>query len=285
MGAAYVDGFRSALRRWPVVLLAFLASLSTGAVFMAASWSWLSLALDNSLATRTLLTDLDMNVFVDLFLHHGDSWRMLLGAGAMLAAVVAAVTVWLNAITVIACGEDASLGACVRRGVDVYAPFLRLALVALCVDLATLATVYAAAHWLVRWTAESSAEMTFYWISGGAGALGAVVLLFLTTVHDHARIRCVATGSGATRSYLWALAYVARRERRALPLALCLFTSGSAVWIVYQTVGMLMPAHSATGVVVSLLWGQAFMLWRALQRVWSFAAGTELQGLSERPDE
>ena len=53
MGRAYIRGFALALRRWPMVLVLFLASLLAGLSFAAAAWSWLSLALGSSLATRT----------------------------------------------------------------------------------------------------------------------------------------------------------------------------------------------------------------------------------------
>ena len=64
MGQAYALGLRAALRRWPVVVVLFLANLAAGVGFTAATWWWLSWSLDASLATRTLLADLDLNVFV-----------------------------------------------------------------------------------------------------------------------------------------------------------------------------------------------------------------------------
>ena len=87
MADALVSGARIAARCWWAGLTLFLANLVFGLFFTAASWHWLSGALGASLATRTLLTHLDMNVFVDLFIHHGESLRMLAVGGAMITLV------------------------------------------------------------------------------------------------------------------------------------------------------------------------------------------------------
>ena len=134
MRRSYRSGFRTALRRWPLALLLFAATCVPGLVFSAAAWSWLADALDKSLATRTLLTDLDMNVFVDLIGHHGESLRMLLLGGLLLAVVCWLFGVWLNAMTISAVGDDLPLAAAAHRGLDLYVTFLALDLLALVVD-------------------------------------------------------------------------------------------------------------------------------------------------------
>src|SRR5512140_2206328 len=126
MKSSYLSGFRTARRRWPLAAILFSASYVFGFGFSAGTWTWLASALDKSLATRTLLTDLDMNIFVDLFAHHGDSlWMLLLGGGS-LAVVAWFLAVWVNALTIVAVGEELALSAAAHRALDVYARFLRL---------------------------------------------------------------------------------------------------------------------------------------------------------------
>jgi hypothetical protein len=281
MGQAFGLGLLAALRRWPIVVLLFVANLAVGLCFAGAAWTWLYESLDRSLATRTLLTDLDWNVFVDLLAHHGQSLRMLLVGGVLLALPAVLLSIWLNAATVVAVGEDGNLGDCLRRGLSLYPTFFRLSLLSNVLSAAGVGCAVLLGRGLTRWTAESASELTPY-LAGGTGVLvGALLLVFLVTVHDHARVRSTARGAGAMTAYGWALVFVARREWRALPLALALLCIGFTVWVAYQTVGMLLPANSAHGVVLSLLWGQTLLLARMLLRVWTFAATTELQSLRQ----
>jgi hypothetical protein len=279
MVQAFAFGFFAALRRWPVVVVLFVANFLVGLCFTAAAWFWLIDALDNSLASRTLLTDLDWNVFVDLLVHHGQSLRMLLAGGVLLALPAVLLGIWLNATAVVAVGEDGTLGDCLRRGLSLYPTFFGLSLLSNVLSAAGIGSGLLLGWVLTRWTAESSSEPTSY-VAAGAGALvAALLLVFLVTVHDHARVRSTASGSGAFRAYAWALSFVGRREWRALPLALMLLSMSFVLWVVYQTVGMLVPATSPHGIAVSLLWGEALLLARMLLRVWSFGAATELQSL------
>ncbi len=280
MGQAYVWGFTGAVRRWPVVVVLFLANLAAGLCFTAAAWSWLSVSLDKSLATRTLLTELDWNVFVDLFAHHGSSLWMLAGTGILLAAFAVVLGVWLNAVAVVAVGEDGALSDCLRRALSLYPTYLGLGVLANVVNAASVAAGFLIGRGLARWTTESASEMTFYWAVAAGALVGGCALLFFSTVHDHARVHCTARGAGALRAYTWALRFVGRRQWRALPLALCLLSTGCLIWVVYQTTGMLITADSAGGVALSLVWGELLVLFRMLLRVWYFAATTELQSLS-----
>jgi hypothetical protein len=281
MWSVYVLGLRGALRCWPVGLVLFLMSAVFGIAFGSVAWSWLSLALDSSLATRTLLTHLDMNVFVDLLVHHGESLQMLAAAAAVLLGVAGFVWVWLNALAVIAVADPGDWSACVQRAVGAYPTFLRLWVTAGLVTGGTGAGVILAGRAALRWTAESPSEMTSAWILIGFGAVAVLLLLFLATVHDHARIQAVATGAGALRAYLWALAFVGYRSRRALPLAVLLMVTAAALLAVYAALDALVPTTSVPGVVVSLVLGQLMLLARAFVRLWFFAAQTELQNVSD----
>jgi hypothetical protein len=277
MGAAYVAGWHTALRQRPLVLVLFVANLVFGVLFAATAGSWLSLALDASLATRTLLTDVDLNVFVDLFVHHGGGLRMLLIGGGALAGLFALLGIWTSAVTVAAVGEPRRLAGCLHRGLELYPRYFRLWVITMLLDAASITAAVLISRGLTRWTAESAAELTYYWCVAAGASVGAALLLVLTTVHDHARIRCARADIGAARAYMWAFGFVCRREARAAPLAMLLLATGFAVWVVYQTVGMLIVPASAFGLTLSLLWGEMLLLGRMLLRVWFFAAETALQ--------
>ena len=265
------------MRRWPVVAFLLLANLVFGLIFTAASWSWLSIALDNSLATRTLLTNLDVNVFVDLFVHEQASLRMLMTAGALLAGVCGLFSVWTCAATVVAVAEEGSLAECASRGVRLYPKFLCLWVLANLTHTGSIAASFLIGRGLVHWAAESPAEGTFYWMTAVSVAGGVLLVFFVATLHDHARIRVAATDSGVLQACVWALAFVVVREVRALPLAALLLAGGGGLWLVYQTTGMLIPTTFGPGIALSLLCGQVLLLGRMFLRVWLLAVETELQ--------
>jgi hypothetical protein len=281
MRRSYLSGYRTALQRWPLALLLFAATSVPGLLFSATAWLWLADALGKSLATRTLLTDLDMNVFVDLLGHHHESLRALLLGGLLLAVLCWLFSVWLNAITIAVVGDDLPLAAAAHRGLDLYATFLGLDLVTLVADGLLLMATVGVGRWLTHWTADSPSEITVYLFVGGSALVAGALLLVFTATHDHARIHSAATGTGAAGAYVWAFRFVIARERRALPLLGVLLLTGGVGWGAYQTLGRLLATTSTTGVIGSLLWGELLMLCRMFLRVWSFAAQTELQNLSE----
>jgi hypothetical protein len=277
MGRAYINGFALALRRWPVVLVLFLVSVLAGGSFAAAAWFWLASALGSSLATRTLLTDLNVQVFIDLFIHHRESLKILLLAGAILTVAFGVLGVWLNATAIAAVGEETSTTSCLLGGIQLYPTYLGLWVLSNGGLLASAVTLVFFGRWLTRWTAESPAEMTPYWIGAGTALVVALVWLFFATVHDHARIRSWAVGVGAVRAFGWALVFVGRRQTRALPLAVLLVGTSAALWAVYQGLSHHLAANSALGVTLSLLSGEALLLARMFLRVWWFGAETHLQ--------
>jgi hypothetical protein len=277
MGRAYIGGFGLAGRRSAIVLLAFLASLLAGLSFAAASWSWLAWALGNSLATRSLLTDLNVQVFIDLFVHHRESLRMLVLTGFVLVTIFALLGVWVNAVAIVAVGEDISTPRCLLRGIQLYPTYLGLWVLSNACVVASGSAVLLSGWWLTRWMTESASEMTFYWIVAGNALAGALLWFFFVTVHDHARIRSRAAGVGALRAFGWAFAYVGRRNKQALPLSGLLLATGAALWAVHQSISHYIAANSALGVPLSLLFGQALLLARMFVRVWCFGAETQLQ--------
>lgn len=281
MVRAYVSGLRAAVRRWPLAVALFVANLVIGLGFTIAAWQWLTTSLDRSLATRTLLTDLDPNVFIDLFAHRSNSLHALTVTGMLLAALFLLLAVWLNAVAVIAVGDDAPLGECLRRGVSAYPIYFRLAVLANVLNAAGVVAGVLVGRGLSRWLSESATEMSAYWAVMAGVLVGGLVLLFSTTVHDHARIKSTASGTGALRAYAWAVGFVGGRQWRCIPLSVLLLFTGLAVWAGYQALAQLIPATSPSGVTVSLLWGESLIVFRMLLRLWTFAAATELQILSD----
>src|SRR5215470_10568421 len=113
---AYLVGARVAAQRWPVIIALWLIAAAFGAAFAAASGTWLTDALDGSLATRTLFRQLDADVFVDLWYHHREGLRGLLALAAVLAAVHTVLWWWLDAVVVCAVQPSDEEGSVWLRG-------------------------------------------------------------------------------------------------------------------------------------------------------------------------
>ena len=280
MGRLYLLGFRTARRCWPLWGLLFVTSCIAAVGFAGASWLWLSYALDASLATRTLLVDLDLNIFVDLLAHERTSLTMLLAAGAMLVGALWFVGVWLNAIVIASLADEVPLPAAARRAVDLYWRFFRMALCALVADAAIVVAATTAGWYLVS-SMEDPTDLAVYVVGVACAGAAAGLVLIVTTAHDHARIHSAATDAGAGEALRWALHFVTRGDRRALPLAGVLAATGGLAWLVYQAAGTLLSTAWVPGLVLSLVWGQGLLLFRMFLRVWRFAAQLELQNRSE----
>ena len=202
---------------------------------------------------------------------------MLLTAGVLLALVFGLLSVWTAATAVLAVGEDATLGECAGRGVRLYPKFLCLSALAGVMHAAGVVAIFLLGRSLVHWAAESPVEGTFYWVTAASLGAGAFLMFCLATLHDHARIRVAATDSGVVQACAWAVAFVAAREVRALPLAGLLLAGGLGLWLLYQTAGMLIPTTSGLGMALSLVGGEVLLLGRMFLRLWLLAAETELQ--------
>ena len=274
---AYLDGARRAAARWPLVTILWLLGSLCGAAFALATAAWLSDALEGSLATRTLFREIDANVLVDLYYHHGEGLRMLGVVAALLAAIHTALWWWLHGVLVLALQPDDDREALWSRGLALTPLMVELfviALVALAVFSAALA---GPAYALLRWTRTDPSAFIWYRIGGTTLACWLLGVTFLVAVHDHARIRAVRAGDGAFAAYRWALAFVLRGGERAFPLALLLQVSSVALWAAYQVVGFSFPMTALLGLTGSLLWGAAFLWLRVWVRAWFFAAQTDLQ--------
>jgi hypothetical protein len=285
MGRAFARGLLGACRRWPIVIVLWLAGVAFALAFTLTASNWLDRALDESFASRSLVWDLNFNLLGDLLAHHRESLTVLWVVPVMLVVFFLLFSVWLTAGAV-AGVQDPDVAFTLAEfwagGIRRYRVFLRLWLAVTGLEITTLAAVAAVVRGANRWWVESPNELSRYFVLGTGVTVAAAMLLVLVVTHDHARIYAVRKQAGAWQALRWASWFVVRGDRRALPLAAVLLLAGGVLWLVYQPIAGLIPVTSANLVTVSLLWGQVLMLGRALLRVASFAAQTDLQ--SEMPE-
>ncbi|HVM96843.1 MAG TPA: hypothetical protein VMT89_10660, partial [Candidatus Acidoferrales bacterium] len=164
MDSVYERGWRLATEQWRVVVALFVGSVSGGGSFMAFSWWWLGRTLDNSLVTRTLLTDLDANIFVDLLRHERGGIAMLLSQGAVLGAGLVIIWVWLNGTAAVAVSTGATLRSSSRVSLQFYPRLLLMATMTIGAQALGAASAVLSARLLTHWTMRWSSEMTSFWI-------------------------------------------------------------------------------------------------------------------------
>jgi hypothetical protein len=282
MQRAFFRGIRVALQRWPVVITLWLVSVVFGLGFAWAGGTWLHGALDRSLATRTLLDDLDPDVLIDLFMYHREGLYLLLVVAALLGAAYVLLWLWFHGVIVasVRAHAPATLGAAFRRGVDTVPVMAQLFVVAALVLALDTALIGGTAWALRRWTVASPSEVLRDGIVLGALGLWLGTYVVLVAIHDHARIRAGAAAEGALRAYGWAVRFVLRGGEPTLRLAVALNLSGVAVWVVYQTIGMNIPVSEGFGMTALVVWGELFLAARMFLRVWFFAAQSDLQSLA-----
>jgi hypothetical protein len=262
------------------VTVLWLINAVFGILFFLAASYWLSLALDDSLATRTLLRDLDPNVLVDLYQHHAESFRLLIVIAALMSVGYVLLWFWLHGTVIFAVrAQQGTLSrAAWRSGLHTTTAMAWLFVIA-AVALSILTGLVAWAAWAVwRWTISSPAPMLTYQVLGGAGLIWLVGLVFLTAVHDHARIRVCLTGEGFWTAYRWAWWFVLRGGEKAFLLGAILQFIVASLWVTHQSIGMAFPVGALVGVAGALIWGQIYLFVRMWMRVWFFAAQSELHG-------
>jgi hypothetical protein len=275
---AYLLGARAAVQRWPLVVALWLIAAAFGAVFALASGAWLTDALDASLATRTLFKQLDADVFVDLWYHHREGLRGLVMVAAVLAAVHTVLWWWLDAVVVCAVQEPGEeTGSPWVQGLSLAPVMAQLFLLAVAMLALFTAAVGGTAYVFLRWTRESPSAGVWYQIAAAAAAVWLIGYVFLTAVHDQARLRARHRGGGAFAAYGWAMRFVSGGGERAFALACALQLSGLALWIAYQAVGWSVPMNAVLDLTGLFLWSEAYLLARLWVRVWFFAAQNELQ--------
>lgn len=282
MRQALRAGFTDAVDRSPIVIVLWQVNLLFGTIFAGLAATALAVSLDGSWYTRSLLYDLDATAFFALFTHHLATFK-LLGATAVTLAVLylAAWVPLYGAVVAAVCGDgDLGVRDALRAGAGVTPVFLRIGTIALIVFIVAIGGVGVATAAGMRLARAATAPGAYEAIAVAGLLVIVFVWIFCTAVHDHARIRCFVEGEGAIESYAWALSFVCRGRRRAYILALLLAAAGLVLTIFYQLVASRISADWMTGVVVSIVFGQAMLLARALVRVWWFAAEARLQGVA-----
>jgi hypothetical protein len=172
---------------------------------------------------------------------------------------------------------EAGLREAFRRGLETSAVYACLLLLAALAVAAFSAAVGCGAWTAWSWTSESSTALLSDLVVAGGASIWFIGYVFLTAVHDHARIRAAATGAGALAAYGWAWAFVGRGGERAFLFALLLQLSALVLWAGFQFLSLRVPVGALLGVAWSLVWGELFLLARMWMRVWFFAAQSELQ--------
>jgi len=278
MFRALLRGTAAVARRWPLVLALWLFSVVFGVAFALASAVWLGDALEGSLATRTLLHHIDPDVLVDLWVHHREGLTMLLTLAAVLGGVHVVLWWWLYGVVVAALQRrSGDPGTAWAQGL-ILAPMIAQLFVLALLVLALFSTaVGAAAYAGLRWTRADPSPFVWYEITGAALAIWVIGFVFLTAVHDHARLRACRARQSALCAYRWAFAFVWRGGERAFLLACVLQLSALILWLGYQAVWLTVPVTELLGLTGSLLWAEAYLLLRLWVRVWFFAAENELQ--------
>ncbi|MGD9763836.1 MAG: hypothetical protein AB7V27_09005 [Candidatus Binatia bacterium] len=273
---AYRGGVRAALERWPLIAALWAIELGFGAIFAVASATWLSAALEGSLATRTLLQDLDADVLVDLWYHHREGLHMLIVLGVVLAGLHWLAWCWLYGVVVSALDDRPQSPW--QRGIGLAPAMARVSVIALAVWALLSAAVIIAGWGLLYALRESPSALLPYQAGAGLAVVWALATVWAVAVHDHARLRLAANGGRALDAYRWALAFVARGRRGAFLLACLLQASALAVWAGYQVINRSVSPLDLVGLTGAVLWGQVFLLARCGIRVWFMAAQGRVQG-------
>ncbi|MBI3782514.1 MAG: hypothetical protein HY270_03835 [Deltaproteobacteria bacterium] len=277
MESVYRTGGVIARQCMSVTLALFAANLAAGGVFMALGWAWLATNLDGSLASRTLLTDLDMNVFVDLVRHEHAGSGLVLSQGIVLLTVALGFWTWLNGMAAASVSTRTPLRQSCNASLQLYPRLLFLGVVILVSQVVAAAAVFLTAHELTALTIGFATEMSSSGIWVVCLLLGGSVAFLISAIHDHARLHCLATDSTAWRSVTWATRFLLRRAPRALRANLTIGAVAVSTWVIYQSVATMIPGDRMPGVVCLLIWGQAYLMTRMFLRVWLFATESTLQ--------
>lgn len=266
-------GARAALQQWPLVGALWLIGAGFGAAFALVAAVWLGMALEGSLATRTLLEHLDTGVLVDLWYHHREGLVMLAVGAALLAAVHVILWWWLDGVIVAACAGQP------RPWLDglALAPVMARLYVLAAACMLAWTSVIASGTWaLLRTTRESPEPYLWAQLAGGGAVVWALGMVGLIAIHDHARLRAGLAGADAAAAWTWATGFVLAGGEGAVRLAFLLQAVALLLFAIYRTVSFAIPLAELLGLTGSLLLGEIFLLARTWVRVWFFTAQREL---------
>lgn len=275
------SGWQQARQRIALVGIGLGLSWLTAILFAGFSWMWLERALGDSLPTRTLLTDLDVHVVIDLLVHHRHSMRMLVGQGVLIAAIGLGAWIWLQAATAMAVSSTASLRECSVFGRAHLGRYASLWLMSAAITGAGLMAIVAVARWVERWSVIETSTGGPLALQGAAVAAGLSVYVLVTTWHDHVRIHCALADTRTGPAMLWALRFVLRNALRAAGLTLLCLATNAALLAVYHLASDVVTSGAAFSVPLALVLGQAWVVTRIFLRIWLAASAAALQALEE----
>lgn len=262
----------------PVIGAAYGLSAALAAVAAVLTWVWLDGVLDRSLATRTLLSSLDAHIFIDLAVHHGAAVRALGVALGVLMGVGLLAQIWANGAFAAAALGTTEGGAPARRAARSLGVLCRLWIIAAAAMAIGVGTILGLSLAAAVWIPELGlAVPPLAIMAGGLGAALPVGLL-LVTVHDHARLRCLARAAdGAIAAYRWAWGFLWNHGRRVTGLAAALGVLTAAVLGAGAGLHWVVPSDSAGGVTASVVLAQGIAIVRSILRAWWLAAEANLQ--------
>jgi len=203
---------------------------------------------------------------------------MLLPIAIILAVVYVLLWTWLHGVVVHAVRwREVALAEAFWKGMTLSPVYVRLLLfAALLLGAFSFAVGWSA--WSARnWAAEGSTALLGDLAVGVGATVWWIGYVFLTAVHDHARIRAASTGEGALAAYRWAWSFVTRGGERAFLFALLLQLVALVLWAGFELLTLRGSVAVLLGVAWSFVWGELFLLARMWMRLWFFAAQSELQ--------
>lgn len=275
-------GFDTALRRAALVGVGFAVNVLTAFLFAAFAWLWLEGALQDSLATRKLLTDLDVNIFIDLFAHQRAGLQTFFGQGLMVLAIGMMAMIWVQASAALAVtSRTATLRQCLAFGRTHFGRFLVLWVSNLLGIGGWLAALGFLGRILLRRPFFEFDESLQQGLWGGGGIAALAGYLVFTTWHEHARLHCAAADSGPLAAARWALRFVWRRAASAFGLTVACLIANALLYVAYQATANAIPVTKTVGVTLSILVAQVWLLAKLFSRLWLQAAAGALQAGDE----
>ncbi len=240
----------------------YAASAALAFLFGSLAWSWLERSLDSSLPSRTLLTDLDANVVVDLLVHHGESLRMLLGQGILVLIAGLLISVWTQAAVAISFTSDATVGESLRLARSRLGTFGLLWLLNVSVTALALAALGLILYLATKTSLVLFNERIGNLLWGTALLLGGCLVLVSSAIHEQARIHSAATDREAVQAWNWALRFTT--VKTPLPMLIALGAMGvqALSYGIYWAGSELFVVTNSTTLGLSLIWGQLWLMVR-----------------------
>ncbi len=269
---AVAGGLREPLKRWPVLVVFYLANLAAAALAAGPLIALIASTLGHSLESERLFEQFDLSWIPEMMRTAGAPAGSTLGAVAALTGVlylVASTFLSGGAIAVLLHPGQSSFASCAR-----YFPRFARLLVWTLPCYAIVFAVYGGMGKAIAKFAENSMQ-AHVWIELGwlRMAIGLVLLLLVNGVADYAKIILVEEGrSGAFAALLDAFRF-AIRVRSAMLVMLAVQALGGVLLLVYHGISEITPQTSLAGVFLLALIRQVYVAARLWLRLAGWSAG------------